>query len=192
MSEDASERVIEVGVMGSARLSEDDPRWEKAHRLGSLLALEGFMVVTGGYGGLMAAVSRGAHEAGGRVIGLPMRGWPAIEPNRWNAELRWSESYGERINHILRCDAIVALPGGVGTLSEVAMVWSALQTELRAQPLVLFGENWPPVIRAVRDNLIVGEHDLHLLRYAAGPEEAIREIYAGLRDDQRIGRGPHG
>jgi uncharacterized protein (TIGR00730 family) len=190
MSELANER--EVGVMGSARLSEDDPRWAQAHRLGVLLAREGFTVVTGGYGGLMAAVSRGAHEAGGRVVGLPMRHWKAIEPNRWNAELRWSESYGERISHILRCDAIVAMPGGVGTLSEMAMTWAALQTEQRAQPLVLLGDGWPPVIQAIRASLIVGDHDLRLLRFAASPEEAVREILAGLQDDQRFGRGPHG
>jgi len=62
---------LEVGVLGSARLTENDGWWARAHKLGTLLAAEGFVLVTGGYGGLMAAVSRGAHETGGRVIGLP-------------------------------------------------------------------------------------------------------------------------
>jgi len=182
----------EVGVMGSARLTEDDPRWTQAHRLGMLLAQEGFAVVTGGYAGLMSAVSRGAHEAGGRVTGLPMRHWTNVQPNSWNAELRWSMNYGERTNHILHCDAIIALPGGVGTLSEMALVWAAIQTEKRAQPLILFGECWLPVIEAIRANLVVGDHDLYLLRFAASPEEAMREVHAGLRDDRRSGHGPHG
>ena len=192
MNENEIKQVPEVGVMGSARLAEDDPRWAQAHQLGTLLAQEGFAVVTGGYAGLMTAVSRGAHEAGGRVAGLPMRHWTNVQPNSWNAELRWSVNYGERINHILHCDAIIALPGGVGTLSEMALVWAAIQTEPRGQPLILFGECWLPVIEAIRANLVVGDHDVHLLRFVVSPEEAIRELHAGLRDDRRSGNGPHG
>lgn len=192
MIDNTGQRALEIGVMGSARLTEDDPRWAQAYQLGTLLAQEGFVVVTGGYAGLMAAVSRGAHEAGGSVAGLPMRHWTNVQPNSWNAELRWSLNYGERLNHILNCDAIIALPGGVGTLSEMALVWAAIQTEPRAQPLILFGECWPPIIEAVRANLIIDDRDTRLLRFAASPEEAMRELHAGLHDDPRSGHGPHG
>lgn len=187
----AAKHALEIGVMGSARLTEDDERWKQAHKLGELLAGEGYVVVTGGYGGLMAAVSRGAHEKGGHVIGLPMQHWEGIAPNQWNAGLRWSTDYGTRINHILRCDAVVALPGGVGTLSEMAMVWAASQTEGRAMPLVLLGDCWPPVINAIRENLVVGDGDLNLLRFAANPAAAVQEIQVGLRN-KRVGPGPYG
>lgn len=182
---------LEIGVMGSASLREDDGRWVLAHKLGELLAGEGYVVVTGGYGGLMAAVSRGAHEKGGSVIGLPMRHWSGVAPNRWNAALRWSTDYGTRINHILGCDAMVALPGGVGTLAELMMAWSASQTEGRALPLVLLGDCWPPLMQAIRENLVVRDADLDLLRFATEPEEALREIQAGLQD-KRVGPGPRG
>lgn len=188
----AEKRQLEVGVMGSARLTEDDERWMQAHKLGELLAGEGFVVVTGGYGGLMAAVSRGAHEKGGRVIGLPMQHWIGVKPNQWNADLRWATDYGTRINQILRCDAVIALPGGVGTLSEMAMVWAAIQTERRPVPLVLLGDCWPPVIDSIREHLVVSEIDLNLLRFAASPEAAMREIRAGMQDKTRIGQGPRG
>ena len=188
----AEKRQLEVGVMGSARLTEDDERWLQAHELGELLAGAGFVIVTGGYGGLMTAVSRGAHEKGGRVIGLPMQHWEGIKPNRWNAGLRWSTDYGTRINHILRCDAMIALPGGVGTLSEMAMAWAAGQTEGRSVPLVLLGDCWPPVIEAIREHLVVSDADLHLLRFATSPEAALREIQAGLQDKTWIGQGPRG
>lgn len=192
MIDNTSQRALEIGVMGSARLTEDDPRWAQARQLGTLLARDGFVVVTGGYAGLMAAVSRGAHEAGGRVTGLPMRHWTNVQPNSWNAELRWSLNYGERLNHILHCDAIIALPGGIGTLSEMALVWAAIQTEPRAQPLILFGECWPPIIEVIRANLIIDDRDIHLLRFAASPEEAMHELRVGLHDDLRSGHGPHG
>ena len=183
--------IIEIGVMGSARLTEDDERWKMAHKLGELLAGEGYVVVTGGYGGLMAAVSRGAHEHGGSVVGLPMRHWTGIAPNRWNATLRWSTDYGTRLNHILHCDAVIALPGGIGTLAELMIAWSASQTEGRALPLLLLGECWPPIVAAIRENLVVSDIDIDLLRFAASPEEAVREVQAGLRD-MRTGPGPRG
>lgn len=185
-------RGLEIGVMGSARLSENDEWWAHAHKLGMLLAEAGFVVVTGGYGGLMAAVSRGAHEMGGRVIGLPMQHWAGIEPNQWNADLRWSTNYGSRINHILHCDAAIALPGGVGTLSEIAMVWAASQTEEHAMPLVLLGDCWLPVIKSIHEHLVVSDVDIDLLRFAASPEEALQEIQAGMQDKGRNRPGPRG
>ncbi len=182
----------EIGVLGSARLTENDDWWMRAHKLGMLLAEAGFVVVTGGYGGLMAAVSRGAHEAGGRVIGLPMQHWAGIEPNLWNVDLRWSGNYGTRLNHILHCEAVIALPGGVGTLSEMAIVWAASQTEERSLPLVLLGDCWLPVIKSIREHLVVGDVDLNLLRFAATPEEAVQEMHMGLQDNERMGPGPYG
>ncbi len=182
---------LEIGVMGSARLTEDDERWTLAHKLGGLLAEKGHVVVTGGYGGLMAAVSRGAHEKGGSVVGLPMQHWTGIAPNRWNATLRWSTDYGTRINHIIHCDAVIALPGGVGTLAELMIAWSASQTEGRALPLVLLGACWPPIIKAIRENLVVSDADIDLLRFTTSPEEALREIQMGLQD-KRVGPGPRG
>jgi len=182
---------LEIGVMGSARLTESDEWWSHAHQLGVLLAQKDFIVVTGGYGGLMAAVSRGAHEAGGKVIGLTMQHWTNVEPNQWNVDLRWSKNYGTRLNHLLNCDGVIALPGGVGTLSEMTIVWAASQTEGQALPLVLLGDCWPPIIHAMQENLVISERDLNLLRFAASPEEAVREIQSGLQE-KKIGAGPYG
>ncbi len=182
---------LEIGVMGSARLTESDAWWSQARLLGELLAEKGFVVVTGGYGGLMAAVSRGAHEAGGKVIGLTMQHWTNVEPNEWNGDLRWSMNYGTRLNYFLNCDGMIALPGGVGTLSEMALMWAASQTERRALPLVLLGECWPPIIQSFRENLVINERDLGILRFASDPEEAIRELEAGLQE-KRISSGPYG
>ena len=139
----------------------------------------------------MEAASRGAHEAGGRVIGLTMQHWTNVEPNQWNVDLRGSKNYGTRLNHLLNCDGVIALPGGVGTLSEMAIVWAASQTEGQALPLVLLGDCWPPIIQALRENLVIGERDLNLLRFAASPEEALREIQIGLQE-KKIGSGPYG
>ena len=177
----------EVAVLGSARIEPLDPRWDQARALGGLLAKGGFTVVTGGYGGLMSAVSQGVSEGGGRVVGLPMRHWDKLEPNRWNAELRWSDGYGTRLDHLLRCAAVIALPGGVGTLSEVSVIWAAAQTEATPLTIVLLGEGWPPLLEAFRSHLVVGPDDLKLLRIAATPEEAVQALTAPAEQDARPG-----
>src|SRR5258707_2407266 len=169
MSEGESWQRHEVAVLGSGVIVEGDPRWTQAYQLGRLLAQEGFAAVTGGYTGLMEATSRGAHEAGGRVIGLPMRPWTAVQPNPWITEARWSESLGERVEHILLCEAVVVLPGGIGTLSEMAMSWVALHTGKRA--LIFLGDCWPPVIQAMSEHLLITEPALACLSFAASPED---------------------
>lgn len=180
----------EIAVLGSARIEPPDPRWEMAHRLGGLLAQHGFAVATGGYGGLMSAVSKGASESRGRVIGLPMRHWDKLQPNRWNAELRWSDGYGTRLDHILRCTGVIALPGGVGTLSEVSVVWAAAQTEPNPPSIVLLGEGWPPLIEAIAANLVVGPQDLALLRLVDTAEEAVQAVTVAT--DPSASPGPRG
>jgi predicted Rossmann-fold nucleotide-binding protein len=86
---------------------------------------------------------------------------------------------------------MIALPGGVGTLSEMALMWAASQTESRPLPLVLLGECWPPIIQSLRENLVINERDLRLLRFAGEPADAVRELEAGLQE-KRVGSGPWG
>jgi uncharacterized protein (TIGR00730 family) len=162
----------QVAVLGSARLDEDAPAWSTAVELGRLLAEGGATVVTGGYQGLMAAVSRGAHEAGGHVVGLTMSGWTSLRPNEWVAEARASDDYGARLRELLDLGAVVALDGGVGTLSELAVVWAAAQTEPSAPAIIVLGEAWPRLLDAFRTELVIDERDLALIRVARTPAEA--------------------
>jgi uncharacterized protein (TIGR00725 family) len=180
-----------VAVIGSARLSPPDPRCLPAEQIGAAIAAEGWTVMTGGYGGLMEVTSRAAAQAGGRVIGLPMRGWTALTANRWNDELRWSDTYPERLAHLLATDAIVAVDGGIGTLSEAALAWSALQTEPVAADLIFLGAGWPPVLRSFADHLVIDDRDLVQVTVCADAQEAIAHI---ARSEPRLPRvaGPRG
>jgi predicted Rossmann-fold nucleotide-binding protein len=137
--------------------------------------------MTGGYGGLMEVASGAAARAGGAVIGLPMRGWTALTPNQWNRELRWSRTYAERLGHLLAADAMIALDGGIGTLSEAAVAWSALQTEPAAAELIFLGTGWPPVLRALAENLVIDERDLAYATVCTDPDQAIAHIAASQR-----------
>ena len=152
----------EIAVLGSARIGPRDPRHEDAVRLGRLLAEQGWTVVTGGYGGLMAATSSGAAAAGGRTVGLPMSAWTHLTPDPSNIELRWSDNYPQRLAFLLSTRVAIALPGGVGTLAEAAAVWAAAQTEPDTARLVLVGPSWRRLIGVFASELVVEAEDLAL------------------------------
>jgi uncharacterized protein (TIGR00725 family) len=174
-----------VGVIGSARLSAESPEWTVGEELGRLLAAAGCIVVTGGYGGLMAAVSKGAAGAGGHVVGLPMRSWPHLTPNQWNRELEWADGYPARLASLLGCQAVVALDGGIGTLSELAVVWAASQTEPAPLRLVAIGEKWRRVLEVIRESLVVDARDLALVQVVDSPMAAVEEVLGG--DHRSVG-----
>lgn len=183
---------LTVAVIGSARLTPPDPRCELARQTGAAIAAQGWTVMTGGYGGLMEVTSRAAAEAGGTVIGLPMRGWSALTPNRWNHELRWSQSYAERLAHLMTADAMIALDGGIGTLSEAAAAWSALQTEPSAAELIFLGSGWPPVLRALADHLVIDASDLAFVTVCTDPDQAIAHIARAQQGQTRPPGQPRG
>lgn len=190
-SSSPADRRVEVGVIGSARIGPDDPRHEDAERLGRALAGEGWAVVTGGYGGLMGATAGGAAAVGGHTVGLPMSDWKHLTPHESNAELRWSADYAERLRHLLTADVVVALPGGIGTLSEAAIVWAAAQTEPTASVLVLVGDAWADVHRAVGDGLVVDPDDLALAICVRTADDVVPAIRAALAEQREI-RGARG
>jgi uncharacterized protein (TIGR00730 family) len=183
---------LTVAVIGSARLNPPDPRCALAEQLGAAIAGQGWTVMTGGYGGLMEVTSRAAAEAGGMVVGLPMRAWSDLAPNRWNHELRWSDNYSERLAHLLTADAIVAVDGGIGTLSEAAVAWAALQTETPAADLIFVGAGWPPVLRALADHLVIDDQDLAQVTICDDPQQVIRHIAESQAGRPRAVADPRG
>jgi hypothetical protein len=187
-AEPASPRPLTVAVIGSARLEPPDPRCALAEQMGSAIAARGWITVTGGYGGLMAVASRAAAERGGTVIGLPMRGWAALTPNQWCHELRWSDTYPQRLEHLLAADAIVVLDGGIGTLSEATIAWAARQTEPETADLIFLGDGWGPVLQAVAAHLVIDDGDLAHVTVCAGAEEAAAHIARTGPRQRRAGR----
>jgi len=146
-----------VSVFGSATVDAGTEAYREGVRLGAGLARGGHAVATGGYCGLMEAVSRGAAEAGGHVLGFTcdtLEAWRPVRPNAWITEEIRSATLRERLVGLIRAgDALVALDGGVGTLAEIAVTWSMLQTgELAPRPLILVGEAWRLTMQAFLEN----------------------------------------
>ncbi len=99
----------------------------------------------------MEAVSRGAAEAGGRVVGVTARSFPS-RANRWVQEEIVVETWRDRLFRLIELGrGYVALPGGTGTLAEIAVVSEMLNKgQLAPRPLVLLGEFWKPMITLIQ------------------------------------------
>ena len=163
-----------VTIFGGSKCREADPEYLEALRVGELLADAGFTICTGGYSGVMEAASRGAHERGGRVIGITMTQF-ASEPNRYLSEKIPSEHFYERLQRLItRSVGYIALRGGMGTVTEISLVWNKMQTNvLEPRPLVLLGDCWPPVVAAWQRHLAVSAADVGMLEFAATADEAV-------------------
>ena len=167
-----------VTVFGGSRPRPGDPAYAEAEALGRLLAEAGYTVQTGGYSGTMEATSKGAKAAGGHVVGVTVGLFEAEggQPNGFIDEVVHFELLADRLLYLVRsCRAAIALPGGIGTLSEVALTWSLLQVaEITPRPFILIGEQWGDLLRTFyADGSYIREADMHLWRIARTPEQAV-------------------
>jgi uncharacterized protein (TIGR00730 family) len=154
---------MRITVFGGSAPQPGQPAYLEAQHLGELLAKAGHEVVTGGYMGVMEAVSRGASEAGGRAIGVTcqeIEDWRPIDPNRWNSEIDREKTLFDRLDVLIReSDAWLAMPGGPGTLVEISLVWNLLIIHAVPQrPLILVGESWKRIM-----DVFMVEHGSYLL-----------------------------
>jgi uncharacterized protein (TIGR00730 family) len=178
-------------VFGGSAPERGSEPYRQAELLGALAAKAGWGVATGGYIGTMEAVSKGAAEAGGRVIGVTceqIEHWRPIHPNRWITEEIRRQTLRERLYSLVElADAYIALPGGIGTLSEVALSWSLIQThEISARPLLLVGDTWTDTMQSFldRSQAYVRPADGRLLRFAADASSAWRMLQDEIDDGQ--------
>jgi hypothetical protein len=140
-----------VTIFGGSQVQPGQPDYLAAQRLGQLLALAGHAVLTGGYIGAMEAVSRGAAEAGGHVVGVTceeIEAWRPVKANSWVKEERRFPTLRARLFELIdACDAAIALPGGPGTLTEISLMWNQLLINaIPARPLILVGSGWRAVM----------------------------------------------
>jgi uncharacterized protein (TIGR00730 family) len=138
---------MRVTVFGGSEPKEGSAAYAEAMELGRLLAERGHTVLTGGYIGTMEAVSRGAHEAGGHVIGVTcadIERWRPRAANQWVIEEIKKDTLIERLHCLIHeSDAAFALPGGTGTLTEISLMWNLMTVEsLHRRPLILIGRGW--------------------------------------------------
>jgi uncharacterized protein (TIGR00730 family) len=176
-----------ITVFGSSRPREGEPDYEEARALGRALAENKFAVCTGGYGGVMAAVSCGAKEAGGKTYGVTADFFSAAV-NPWvDVEVRVT-SWQDRLFELIRlAHGFVACKGGTGTLVELAVVWEMInKSVMPPKPFVTLGEFWHPIIERVREVELAhhspwGEASGRLVHVSSTPQEVAHHLAGELK-----------
>lgn len=163
-----------ITVFGGSLPKVGSDAYQQAQRLGSLLGSGGYAVQTGGYIGTMEAVSKGVSDAGGQVIGVTcdeIESWRPVEPNQWVMQEKRCPTLRDRLYVLIdECDAALALPGGIGTLTEIVLTWAQLQIQPdQTKPLIVIGPGWDKTIKCFLSEL--GE-------YVPAPDQA--RIYAAV------------
>ena len=172
-----------VSVFGSARTARESPRYRKAERIGRLLSDAGFAVFTGGGPGLMEAVSRGAYGGKSASVGLNIQLPHEQRANAYqDVALSFRHFFSRKVMFVRYACAYVALPGGFGTLDEVAEVLGLLQTgKSRRVPIVLVeGAFWGGLLNWMREHMLgeglIDAADMQLLKVVEEPEEVLQAI----------------
>jgi uncharacterized protein (TIGR00730 family) len=152
-----------------------------AEELGRGIAMRGWTLKNGGYGGTMSAAARGAREAGGRVVGVTCSVFARPTPNEFVSETIETADLFQRLARLIQgADAFVALPGGTGTLTELFLTWELMAKGLvEARPLCLLGEAWDPWWRAFRTDPELTRR-LGFLGRATGVDEALAFVEGHL------------
>ncbi len=142
-----------VTVFGSSRPAVGSPAYAQAHALGRLIAERGWKVCNGGYGGTMEASAKGAAEAGGHTIGVTCTALARGGANDYIRQEVPTFDLLARLNTLVRLGrAYVVLPGGTGTLLELALVWEMMNKKLlrrKGMIVVLLGDYWASTVNAV-------------------------------------------
>jgi uncharacterized protein (TIGR00730 family) len=174
---------MNIAVFGGSHPRPGDTVYQQAIVLGQLLAESGHTVLTGGYMGIMEAVSRGAAETGGHVIGVTceeIENWRHVGANQWVQEEWKLPTLRERLWSLLEhCDLGIAMPGGAGTMAEISMLWNhQIIGILPAHPIILVGEGWKEIFKIFFSALenYTTEQDRTHLHFSPNVEDAVHMV----------------
>lgn len=172
-----------VTVFGGSQPTPGTNPYEQAFQLGKRLAELGCQVISGGYMGTMEAVSKGANEAGGYVIGITcdeIEKWRPVGPNPFlHQEIRVPTLRQRLYTLIDMCDIALALPGGIGTLAEISAMWTQLDINaIPPKPLILIGDEWRNVIHGFQLSMeaYISNRQLDWIQFAPTIENTIERI----------------
>ena len=145
-----------LAAFGSSRISPETAIYKDVSELSRQIALAGWNGMTGGHQGMMAAFSEGMHAGGGHIRGITLERFPTPPNNTLSEEIRCRDFFERMGVMIEQSDAWLVLPGGLGTLAELAMSWDLLAIRvLESRPLLLYGDMWQPIVDVLSGQLVL-------------------------------------
>jgi uncharacterized protein (TIGR00730 family) len=175
-----------VSIFGSARFAPDHPVYALAEEIGRALSDAGFTVVTGGGPGVMEAANKGAYAGVSQSIGLNIQLPHEQHANPYqDLALTFRHFFARKVMFVKYASAYVVLPGGFGTLDELAEIMTLVQTgKSRRIPIVLVQSRfWEGLLQWMRDTLLDGYHTIHpedldLLTVVDDAKSVVETIFA--------------
>ncbi len=172
-----------ITIFGSSKPIPGEEEYETAYQLGKLIGESGFSVCTGGYQGIMDAVSKGASESKVDVIGVTVDIFSAL-PSKYLTKEIECDSLFERIQKLIDVgDAFIILRGGTGTLVELSIVWELINKKLnREKPIACHGEMWKHIVRAMEDRIQLEGRKTGLVQCFETIEECLYHLKSNLSE----------
>ena len=186
-----------VTIFGSARVQPGTFAYREVSRVAQALAEIGCDIITGGGPGLMQAANEGAAAANApernRSVGIRVDLPFEQEVNPFVQQAFEHKTFFTRLHHfVLASDAYVVVPGGIGTVLELTMIWQLLQVRhVHDTPLILVGKMWTGFVDWARASLLATDpplanpDDLRIPQCVTTGDEAIaliRECHARWRE----------
>ncbi len=173
-----------VSIFGSARTHRDHPNYQKAEEIARLLSDSGFAVISGGGPGIMEAVNKGGYLGKAPSIGLNIQLPHEQVSNEYqDVELNFRHFFSRKVMFVKYASAYVVLPGGFGTLDELAEILTLVQTgKTRRIPIILVnGEFWSGLLDWLRETVCaegaINPEDLDLLQICDEPRDVLDAIF---------------
>jgi len=173
-----------VSIFGSARINPDNPNYIKAERIARLLSDSGFSVVSGGGPGIMEAANKGAHAGKSSSIGLNIELPKEQQANPYqDVSLNFRHFFTRKVMFVKYASAYVVMPGGFGTLDELAEILTLVQTgKSRRIPIILVNHAfWTGLLDWMAESMCaegaISAEDLELVQICEEPEEVVDAIF---------------
>lgn len=173
-----------VSIFGSARTAPDHPYYKLTEEIARTLSNSGFSVVSGGGPGIMEAANKGAYEGKSLSIGLNIQLPQEQQGNPYqNISLHFRHFFSRKVMFVKYAAAYVVMPGGFGTLDELAEILTLIQTnKTRRIPVILVcSPFWEGLISWIKGPLLaegmIGPQDLDLIQVIDDPKAVVDAIF---------------
>jgi len=174
-----------VSIFGSARFGPDHPSYKLAEEIAHELSNAGFSVVSGGGPGIMEAANKGAYTGKSPSVGLNIQLPHEQSGNAYqDIRLTFRHFFSRKVMFVKYASAYVVLPGGFGTLDEMAEILTLVQTrKTRRIPIILVGSKfWAGLVDWFKATLVeegtISAEDLDLFKVLDEPKAIVDAIFA--------------
>lgn len=164
-----------ITIFGSSKPTSNDEQYLTAYDISKKIALSGFDICSGGFKGIMEAVSKGATEGGGQAIGVTVDLWGGNANRYVTKEIKCSNLFERIIKLIELGDGYLILQGGTGTLLELAAVWEYINKGLlKSKPVVCHSILWKNIVSEMNQQMKLEGRNSDLVKTLDNPEEIVK------------------